>query len=239
MPLQKPHPPIWIPGVISPSTTKWAAQHRYPYVMLATMLEPTKEMFQVYRDTAAEFGYEAGTQNIGYMVKVHVEETEEKAEEVGRKYLTGVANPEIAGNPAEGRVVPWLQSPPGLSSRDAVKRRIQLLGAAAASGPDSRGATIYAPYEQQIKNLSIIAGTPKSVLPKLRYILEELRPGTLIFWDGDGAMSHEDQMRSLKLMGEEVLPAVREMGKDLELFSPYEVDPASGQPVGQAQEAVR
>ena len=230
MPYQKPHPSIWIPGVISPSTTKWAAEHRYPYLMLATKIEPTKEMYQLYRDTATEVGYEAGSQNIGYMVKVHVEETEEKAEEVARKYLTGVANPEIAGNPAaEGRVVPWLQSPPGLSSRDAVKKRIEILGAAAASGPDSRGATIFAPYEQQVENLSIIAGTPESVLPKIRHVLEELRPGSLVLWDGDGAMDHEDQMRSLKLMGEEVLPAVREMGKELELFSPFEVSPTTGE----------
>ena len=35
----------------------------------------------------------------------------------------------------------------------------------------------------------------------------------------------------LRLMGEEVLPAVREMGKELELFSPFEVDPATGRPV--------
>jgi len=235
MPLQKPHPPIWIPGVVSPSTTQWAAQHRYPYVMLATKLDITKDMFQLYRDTAAACGYQAGTQNLGYMVKVHVEETEAKAEEVGRKYLTGVANPEIAGNPGEYLVKPWLQSPPGLSSRQAARRRLEILGAAAASGPDSRGATIFAPYEEQVKNLSIIAGTPKSVLPKIRHILETLRPGSLIFWDGDGAMTHEDQMRSLKLMGEEVIPAVREMGKELELFSPFEVDPATGQPIGAGQ----
>lgn len=240
LPYQKPHPPIWIPGVISPSTTKWAAEHRYPYIMLATLLEPTKEMFQLYHDTAAECGYQSGTQNIGYMVKVHVEETDEKADELARKYLTGVPNPEIAGNPAAlGRVVPWLQAPPGLSDRASVKRRIQLLGAAAASGADSRGATIYAPYDEQIKNLSIIAGTPKSVLPKLRHVLETLRPGSLIVWDGDGAMSHEDQMRSLKLMGEEVLPALREMGKELELYSPYEVDSATGEPMGELQGAAR
>ena len=35
-------------------------------------------------------------------------------------------------------------------------------------------------------------------------------------------------MRSLRLMGQEVLPAVREMGKELELFSPFEVDPNTG-----------
>lgn len=237
MPLQQPHPPIWIPGVISPSTTRWAAEHRYPYIMLATMLEPTKQMFQLYHDTAAENGYQSGTQNIGYMVKVHVEETEAKADEVGRKYLTGVANPEIAGNPGEGLVKPWLQSPPGLSTREATKARRKLLGDAAASGPDSRAATIFAPYDKQIENLSIITGTPDSVLPKIRHILEELRPGSLIFWDGDGAMSHEDQMRSLKLMGEHVLPAVREIGEELGLKGSFEVDPATGLPMGEASKA--
>ncbi len=35
-------------------------------------------------------------------------------------------------------------------------------------------------------------------------------------------------MRSLRLMGEEVIPAVREMGEELELFSSFEVDPATG-----------
>ena len=44
-------------------------------------------------------------------------------------------------------------------------------------------------------------------------------------------MSHEDQMRSLRLMGEEVLPAVREIGDELGLSSPFEVDPATNQKI--------
>ena len=36
VPLQKPHPPVWIPGVGSPETLVWAAQHRYPYIYLET-----------------------------------------------------------------------------------------------------------------------------------------------------------------------------------------------------------
>jgi hypothetical protein len=35
----------------------------------------------------------------------------------------------------------------------------------------------------------------------------------------------------MKLMGEEVLPAVREIGKQLELYSPFEVDPVTNEPV--------
>jgi hypothetical protein len=41
-------------------------------------------------------------------------------------------------------------------------------------------------------------------------------------------MTHEDAMRSLRLMGEEVIPAVREMAEELELPGPFEVDPATG-----------
>ena len=67
------------------------------------------------------------------------------------------------------------------------------------------------------------------MIPKIRHVLEYLRPGSVFFWDGDGAMTHDDAMRSLRLMGEEVIPAVREIAKDLELPGPFEVDPASGQ----------
>ena len=38
-------------------------------------------------------------------------------------------------------------------------------------------------------------------------------------------------MRSMKLMGDEVLPAVREIGRALDLHSPFEVDPVTNQPV--------
>ena len=52
----------------------------------------------------------------------------------------------------------------------------------------------------------------------------------MFFWDGDGAMTHDDAMRSLRLMGEEVIPAVREMAKELDLPGPFEADPAGGPP---------
>ena len=44
-------------------------------------------------------------------------------------------------------------------------------------------------------------------------------------------MAHEDTMRSLRLMGEEVLPAVREMGEELGLTGPFDLGPDE-QPVG-------
>ena len=222
-PLQQPHPQIWIPSTVSVETVRWTAQHRYTLVLLATLLEPTRQAFQLYHDTAAEAGYESGTQNLAYLFKVHVEETEARADEVGRKYLSGVSNPFLAGN--EGNVNQAIMNLPGHTSRTSHRL------AAATFGPAGRFGVNRRPYEDQVKDYTIITGTPKTVLPKIRYVLEYLRPGSIFFWDGDGAMTHDDQMRSLKLMGEEVIPAVREMGKELELFSPFEVNPATGERV--------
>ena len=96
---------------------------------------------------------------------------------------------------------------------------------AARYGPAGRFGANRRPFEDQVADSTIITGTPKTVLPKIRQVLEYLRPGSVFFWDGDGAMTHDDQMRSLRLIGEEVIPAVKEMGKELELYSPFEVDP--------------
>ena len=222
-PYQKPHPPIWLPGVVSRDSLMWAAKNRIPYIMLGTKLEATRDAFQIYHDTAAELGYESGSQNVGYLWKVHVDETEELAETTGRKYVQGPSNPFLAGN--EGVVNEALLRLPGLTSRTRVLPTRAFATGNRGGAPSSR------PYEEQVEDYTIISGTPKTILPRIRHVLETLRPGSVIFWDGDGAMTHDDQMRSLRLMGEEVIPAVKEMAKELELHSPFEVDPATGKPV--------
>ena len=230
-PYQKPHPPIWLPGVVSRDSLMWAAEKRIPYIMLATEMDPTKQAFQLYRDTAAEHDYESGPQNLGYLWKVHVDETEELAEATGRKYIQGPSNPFLAGN--EGTVNPALVNLPGLTSRRRVLPT-QAVATAARGGGGGVAGVLGRPYEQQIEDYTIICGTPKTVIPKIRHVLEYLRPGSIFFWDGDGAMTHDDAMRSLRLMGEEVIPAVREIAKELELPGPFEVDPATNKPIDPA-----
>jgi len=227
-PYQKPHPPIWLPGVVSRDSLMWAAKQRIPYIMLATEMEPTKQAFQLYHDTAAEEGYESGPQNLGYLWKVHVDETEELAEATGRKYVQGPSNPFLAGN--EGTVNPALVNLPGLTSRRRVLPT-QAVATAARGGGGGVAGVLGRPYEQQIADRTIICGTPKTVIPKIREVLEYVRPGSIFFWDGDGAMTHDDAMRSLRLMGEEVIPAVREIAKELDLPGPFEVDPATNKPI--------
>lgn len=249
-PMQQPHPPIWIPGALSRNTVKWAAEHRYPYVMLATEMEPTKASFAYYNEVAEDNGYESGTQHIAYMLKVHVDETEELAEEAGRRYLGGPSNIFLEGNqgtvdiePHEfdpNAVPPWsrpafaavTQNLPGMSARGNLlptantwRKPKDAVGFGSVGIRGRKDGE----YERLIGKLGIIAGTPKTVIPKIRQVLEYLRPGSIILWDGEGAMTHDDAMRSLRLMGSDVIPAIREMSKELDLKGPFEIDPLTNE----------
>ena len=78
VPLQKPHPPVWIPGSGSAETVVWCAERRYPYFYLGIVPDSFGQMQQIYSEAAHEFGYEAGPEHFGYMLPIHVQDTDER-----------------------------------------------------------------------------------------------------------------------------------------------------------------
>jgi alkanesulfonate monooxygenase SsuD/methylene tetrahydromethanopterin reductase-like flavin-dependent oxidoreductase (luciferase family) len=240
LPLQKPHPPIWIPGLISPETVVWTARHRYPYVALATMLKPTLELWNMYAKVAGEVGYQAGPENFGYLQPVFCHETDEKAEEFGKGFMFGGGFSNFAR--------PEWMFPPGYNSKEATRRL-----ATQFANPNLPGvmneqadpqndaevqelkARLYATYPEWQKQGQIVTGSPKTLVKKLRRILEVLRPGIFAFWL-DGPVPLKDRSTCVKLLGQEVLPALREIGAELGLDGPFEAKPgaralpASGKP---------
>ena len=213
LPLQKPHPRIWVPGVASKETTEWAAQHRYPYICLNTTLEATKKIWNVYDEAAREVGYEPGPENRGYLLRVHVQDTREKALENASEFnwmmgeFTGLAHPV------------W-SSPAGYSSP---KNRQALVEIANGRRPSPRGGAA-PPLNEQLESMQIIAGTPDEVIKKLRLVMEGTRPGIFGIWGNDGAVDDADSRRCIELLGREVLPAVRDIADELDLRDPFEVD---------------
>jgi len=212
LPLQKPHPRIWIPGAVSPETIIWAAEHRYPYICLNTPVGPTRETWKIYDEAAERVGYKAGSEQRGYLIRCHVAETEEKAIENARHFMwmqgefAGLQHP-VWGSPS-GYMGAWAR-------RQLAEVRI---------GRRKRQGPLTAPFEEQLANLTIIAGTPDQVTKKLRFILEETRPSILALWANDGRVSHKDSLTCIRLLGQEVMPAVREIGDRLGIKSPFEID---------------
>jgi len=231
LPLQKPHPPIWIPGLISPETVIWCAKHRYPYVALATMLKPTLELWNMYGKVAADLGYQAGPENFGYLQPVFCAETDEKAEELGKAFLYGGGFSHFAR--------PEWMFPPGYNSKEATRRLASqfanpnLPGRSTMDHDPVNDAEIqklkqelYATYPQWQKQGQIITGTPKTIVPKLRHVLEVLRPGIFSFWL-DGPIPLKDRRTCVNLLGKEVVPQLREIGKELGLEDPFTRKPGT------------
>jgi alkanesulfonate monooxygenase SsuD/methylene tetrahydromethanopterin reductase-like flavin-dependent oxidoreductase (luciferase family) len=241
LPLQKPHPPIWIPGLISVETVVWSAQHGYPYIALATMLKPTLELFNIYAKTAAESGYQAGPENFGYLQPVIVAETDERAYELGKCFMYG-------GGFAHFARPEWM-FPPGYNSKDAIRRLAsQAANPNLPSSPFQRDPnnddevrelkrTFYANYDNWHKQGQIVSGSPKTVVRKLRHILEVLRPGIFSFWL-DGPIPLEARRTCVRLIGQEVLPELREIGKELGLEDPFTRAPGSVHLNGRAHSPV-
>jgi alkanesulfonate monooxygenase SsuD/methylene tetrahydromethanopterin reductase-like flavin-dependent oxidoreductase (luciferase family) len=209
-PLQQPHPRIWVPGVFSPETIVWAAEHRYPYIALNTPLPMAGVLWDTYDEAARRVGYEPGPENRGYLLRVHVQDTDEKAMECAREFMwmqgefTGVGHPY------------WL-NPPGYGSGSKRLDFVKL----ANSGTIQH---IAPSFEDQVSSHQIVAGSPETVIKQLRVVLETCRPGILMLWGNDGGVSDADSKRCIELLGREVVPAVREIGKELELHDPFELD---------------
>ncbi len=213
MPLQKPHPPIWIPGVASPESVIYAARHRYPYIALAPPLDLMEEIYDLYDATAAEEGYVPTSDNRGYAIRVNVADSDERAYEEGKKFFWQLGT-SFGVAPRE-----W-QAPPGYLSRAATQgQRQQRRATTRYVSPEGQGQEKNRPvapggpplsYEEAHATYQIVTGTPDTVIKKLKHVIDIVDPSSLVLWGREGPMSHDTAVRCIDLLGQEVIPAIKE-----------------------------
>ena len=200
LPLQKPHPPIWIPGVASPESVTWAARHKYPYVALAPALDLIEEIYELYDKIAAEEGYTTTPDNRGYAIRINVADSDEKAYEQGKNFYWQQGT-------SFGTAPRHWQAPPGYLTRAATQGPRQQRQAANTNitpgGPSLE-------YDQAQASYQIVTGNPDTVIKKLKHIMDLVDPGYMVLWGREGPMTHEVAMRSIDLMAQEVIPAIKE-----------------------------
>ena len=201
LPVQDPHPPIWFPGLSSAESVVWAARHQHPYMNLGSLLDYTEGLKGVYIDTAKEVGFTPGPEHFGYLLRVFCADTDEKAQDIGRTFLW--TEDHRNRGPVEHN------DPPGYQSREAVRIQRQLPGA----GGFGRRMS----YQELQDVDNVIVGSPETVTKKLSHIIERLNPGYLHIYGNEGDMPHADVMRSIELLGREVIPALHEIQ-----LQPYE-----------------
>jgi alkanesulfonate monooxygenase SsuD/methylene tetrahydromethanopterin reductase-like flavin-dependent oxidoreductase (luciferase family) len=235
LPYQKPHPPTFIPGVLSPETVLWSAERSYPYIGLGTALGPTTDLWDLYADTAAAAGYQAGPENFGYLIPTFVADTEEKAQELGKGFVYG------GGQNVFSR--PEYTLPPGYNSKAAIRRLSKSPGGTwlgvnrdklmqQAEGDDQQEidyeavrARAAGGLRKAQRNYLTLLGTPDTVIEKVKTMLSVLRPGTFIFFGPQGPVPNEDRMRNVELLARYVVPEIKAYAASIGLNSPFDATP--------------
>ena len=73
----------------------------------------------------------------------------------------------------------------------------------------------------------MIVGSPKTVTEKIKSIMQVLRNGVFTVFQVQGPVGNEDRLNSMRLFAKEVIPPLREFGKQLDLKDPFERFPGS------------
>lgn len=193
-PLQKPHPPIWIPSQGSGETIDWAAEHRYPYLQTYTALPLIKPFFDQYRATAERSGYTAAPSQIGWAVPLYIGRTDEAAREEAWPHLDQFSN-DLLYMPQE------MLFPPNYLTEQSMERVLA----------SKRG--VYARKTwQDIDAASLaIVGSPDTVLRRLEDAHKSLGFGRLVPFVQFGGLPGDLTRRNIELFAEHVIPRFRDL----------------------------
>lgn len=195
LPLQQPHPPIWIPGIGSKESIMWAARHRYPYVAFLAPMDMVEEWYDIYRETAQQSGFTATPEHLGYMTGLFVADTEADARKSFEHFLWRTQTS------LKGPISYYM--PVGMTTRGTASILSE------GTGPKKRKLVFQMSIDDLQEAGGFVVGTPKQVTERLTEIIKRLGNGHMIFEGHYGGLPHDLTMRSIELMGKEVLPALR------------------------------
>jgi alkanesulfonate monooxygenase SsuD/methylene tetrahydromethanopterin reductase-like flavin-dependent oxidoreductase (luciferase family) len=202
-PLQKPHPPIWIPGGGSVETWQWCAQMDYVYCYLSY------------------FGYQAGRETMmGFWREMERLGKDRNPYRAGFLQFVGVARSReeavrLYKEPAEyfyGRclhVDSRYVNPPGYNSEATQRARItsQVALASQRAATFGGGAT----WDEILAKGFVIIGSPDEVAAQLREVARDLNVGHLMLLLQFGNMSRELACHNTALFAQGVLPQLRDL----------------------------
>jgi alkanesulfonate monooxygenase SsuD/methylene tetrahydromethanopterin reductase-like flavin-dependent oxidoreductase (luciferase family) len=199
-PVQRPHPPIWIPGGGSIETWRWCAERDYVYSYLSYFGykagEATMRGFWAEMD---RLGKERNPYRAGFLQFVGVAETRAEAMELYRGPAEYFYNRCL-------HVDPRFASPPGYSSEATIRARVTSQVAQAAARQASGESPLAQDFESIVERGYVIVGSPDEVAEQLRRVATQLHVGHLMLLMHFGDMGRELTLHNSELFAKRVMP---------------------------------
>jgi alkanesulfonate monooxygenase SsuD/methylene tetrahydromethanopterin reductase-like flavin-dependent oxidoreductase (luciferase family) len=211
-PLQKPHPPVWVPGSGSPGTMAWTIEQSYAFVYLS-WFGPTltaHRIFDRYWEIAEKQGVPRNPYRVGFVQSVVVAETDERAEVEYGRYVENAFRQGPGSVPLHYMGLPGYVEPRGV---EAMLRDPGDFGLAA----ELKHVT----FGRLAEARSVIAGSPATVRDQILDFTGEFGIGNLLVMLQMGGMPHDLAMKNIHLFAEEVLPHLQAQWSDEDRENPW------------------
>ena len=205
-PVQKPHPPVWVPGFGSVSTWDFVTEHDHCYACLSGwgVLGGRKllEGFWQYREA---HGLDLNPYRAAFAIPVLVAESDAKAEKLYEPHLRYFFR-NLFKVPAHY----W--STPGYQDYTSLKANLEKIRGTNPALDTAR--MIDAPWGRFVDEGVLVAGSPATCIDRLTTIVKELRFGNLLVVLHWGSMDRDLTMRNIEMFCTEVLPKIRNVWPD-------------------------
>ena len=197
-PIQKPHPPVWIPGGGSVETWQWCARMDYVYSYLSYFgYKAGQATLQGFWNEMERLGKDRNPYRAGFLQFVGVADSREEAEKLYRE-------------PAEYfydrclNVDPRFASPPGYTSEATIRAKVT---SQLAQVVDRRSIKNMArTWQDIIERGYVIIGSPDEVAEQLREVALDLNVGHLMLLLQFGNMDRQVTTYNTRLFTERVMP---------------------------------
>jgi alkanesulfonate monooxygenase SsuD/methylene tetrahydromethanopterin reductase-like flavin-dependent oxidoreductase (luciferase family) len=217
-PIQRPHPPIWVPGGGSVETWQWCAEMDYVYCYLSYYgFKAGRATMQGFWDEMARIGKDRNPYRAGFLQFVGVGESRQHAFDLyseAAEYFYGRCL----------HVDPRFASPPGYTTeatqRAGIQGMVQRAAANSASATPSASRIGNTPRPTEMKQIVddgyVIVGSADEVVEQLREVATDLNVGHLMLLLQFGNMGKDLAKYNTKLFAEKVMPKLHPLFNEWE-----------------------
>jgi alkanesulfonate monooxygenase SsuD/methylene tetrahydromethanopterin reductase-like flavin-dependent oxidoreductase (luciferase family) len=211
-PIQKPHPPIYIPGGGSIETWDFCLDHDYNYSYLSfTGYVRGKALLDGYWERVAERGKDDSPNRAAFAQTICVADTDEEAERLYSEHILYFYNRCL-------HVYPGFADPPGYRTINTIK--------AGALSQLTQGALLTKlTWKDLVEGGHVIAGSPATVRDRMVDMIKGLRIGHVFCLLHTGNQPDWKTRYSSELFATKVMPYLRDLWPDYEADDRWWIHP--------------
>jgi alkanesulfonate monooxygenase SsuD/methylene tetrahydromethanopterin reductase-like flavin-dependent oxidoreductase (luciferase family) len=209
-PVQKPHPPVWVPGGASVETWDWCVENDFLYANLSYFgYQEAQKVLDGYWTCVDRHNLPRNPYRAGFLQFVGVADNDAEAERLYGEHASYFYRNCL-------HVGAGYVNPPGYTSLATIRAGIESQIARITRRAGSRAELATLTWKDFIDRGYVVAGSPDTVVEKLSELATKLNVGHLMLLLHFGNMPRDTTIYNTSRFAKEIIPRLRDRFSDWE-----------------------